>query len=651
MKYRPEIDGLRAVAVIPVIFFHAGISMFGGGYVGVDVFFVISGYLITSIITSEIKENRFSIINFYERRARRIMPMLFLMALVTIPFALVELYPTDMRDYSESLIAVFTFSSNIFFWLKAGYFDLASELRPMLHTWSLALEEQYYLIFPGFLILTRSFKHIWVVLSILILTLLSLSLAEWGAYNIPTSTFFLLTTRIWELATGALIAMMFNYYNTFSEKLVSNSMVNELLSILGLFMILYSVFVFDKSTPFPSFYALLPVLGSGLIIIFSSAQNITGKFLSFKPVVLVGLFSYSAYLWHQPMIAFAKYISFPEPQLYIILLIILLVFPLSYLSYRFIEQPFRNKTLFNRKRIFQITIIGSSLFILFGCLGHFTEGFKGRSIVSNLAVLNYQPDNHYLGERSMQPIKDISKNTDSYIINNKFERKLWFNGDDKRKKLLIVGNSHSHDMYNILSFSKQAESNFQIARFGVQMRNVFVPNEMFFDSPNYIHSDIIMFCSNYSKYDMNLLGSIIERIKKDNKKIVIVRNVFLFQNFGVRTYADMYIQNKVKNSPLVDLDIPKIVADINKDYYKEFMNQRSQKFSDIAMENMKGRYTDIILLDRMDYICDNDLEQCYVINEKLEKYVFDAAHNTLEGAKFYGKRVDEVGWLDKLIVP
>jgi hypothetical protein len=206
-------------------------------------------------------------------------------------------------------------------------------------------------------------------------------------------------------------------------------------------------------------------------------------------------------------------------------------------------------------------------------------------------------------------------------------------------------------MYNILSFSKQAESNFQIARFGVQMRNVFVPNEMFFDSPNYIHSDIIMFCSNYSKYDMNLLGSIIERIKKDNKKIVIVRNVFLFQNFGVRTYADMYIQNKVKNSPLVDLDIPKIVADINKDYYKEFMNQRSQKFSDIAIENMKGRYTDIILLDRMDYICDNDLEQCYVINEKLEKYVFDAAHNTLEGAKFYGKRVDEVGWLDKLIVP
>ena len=153
MKYRAEIDGLRALAVLPVILFHAGFELFGGGFVGVDVFFVISGYLITSIIISEMGRDNFSLINFYERRARRILPALFFVMLVSIPFAWFWLTPGDLKDFGQSLIAVATFSSNILFWIESGYFATASELKPLLHTWSLAVEEQYYILFPLFLMI------------------------------------------------------------------------------------------------------------------------------------------------------------------------------------------------------------------------------------------------------------------------------------------------------------------------------------------------------------------------------------------------------------------------------------------------------------------------------------------------------------------
>jgi peptidoglycan/LPS O-acetylase OafA/YrhL len=206
MKYRREIDGLRAVALLPVILFHAGFQAFGGGYVGVDVFFVISGYLITSIILAEKVAGTFSLRSFYERRARRILPALFLVMLVCLPFAWLWLLPSDMKEFSASLVAVSTFSSNVLFWWESGYFDTAAELKPLLHTWSLAVEDQYYLIFPLLLVLTWKLnrtKTMWLLLAV---ALASLSLAQKGAYASPAATFYMLHTRIWELLVGALLA-------------------------------------------------------------------------------------------------------------------------------------------------------------------------------------------------------------------------------------------------------------------------------------------------------------------------------------------------------------------------------------------------------------------------------------------------------------
>ena len=211
MKYRPEIDGLRAVAVLPVILFHAGFELFSGGFIGVDIFFVVSGYLITTIIISEMDDGSFSIVNFYERRARRILPALFFVMAACLPPALFWMVASDLKSFGQSLFAVSTFSSNILFWSESGYFDTAAELKPLLHTWSLAVEEQYYIIFPIFLMLTWRFGIRWILVVLSLVFILSLGVAHWGAVyaahpKILSGTFFLLPTRGWELLVGVFAA-------------------------------------------------------------------------------------------------------------------------------------------------------------------------------------------------------------------------------------------------------------------------------------------------------------------------------------------------------------------------------------------------------------------------------------------------------------
>ena len=376
MKYRAEIDGLRAIAVVPIILFHAGFEYFSGGFVGVDVFFVISGYLITTIILSEKEQGTFSLVNFYERRFRRILPALFMVMLVSLIFSLLWLMPSYMEDFSQSLMAVSTFSSNILFWRESGYWEISNELKPLLHTWSLAVEEQYYVLYPLFLMQIWHFRKDWILGSFIVIAAISLATAQWGAYNKPIPTFYLLPTRAWELSIGAGIAYYFLYRKQTVRALLSHKSVNEALGLLGLLMISYAVYVFDKGTPFPSLYALVPTVGTGLIILFSSSQTMVGRLLSIKPLVAVGLISYGAYLWHWPLLVFARHLSLTEPSELTFAILALLSFPLAYLSWRYIEKPFRTKSIFSRKAIFTLSFIGSVLFITVGLAGHFSNGFE-----------------------------------------------------------------------------------------------------------------------------------------------------------------------------------------------------------------------------------------------------------------------------------
>ncbi len=394
MRYRPEIDGLRAVAVLSVILAHAGFEVFGGGFVGVDIFFVISGYLITSILIADLQAGTFRLLNFYERRTRRILPALFVIMLVCWPFAWMWLTTADMESFSQSLIAVCVFASNVLFWKTSGYFESAAELKPLLHTWSLAVEEQYYVFFPLLLMLTWRLGRRRVEAMLFVMAIGSFGAAQWGSVHKPAASFYLLPTRGWELLIGALIAFYFSSRarptghhaahhiesgnNHARQHPAHRVRLAQLGSATGLLMILYAIFAFDKQTPFPSVYTLVPTLGSGLLILFANGQTLTGRLLASKPFVALGLISYSAYLWHQPLFAFARHASLEEPGGILFATLTVAALLLGYLSWRFVETPFRTKNRFSRRQIFVFGIAGTVFFIILGAVGSFSKGFEYR---------------------------------------------------------------------------------------------------------------------------------------------------------------------------------------------------------------------------------------------------------------------------------
>lgn len=395
MHYRPEIDGLRALAVVPVILFHAGIGTFSGGYVGVDVFFVISGYLITTIIINEMDEGRFRLGNFYERRARRILPALFLVMIVCIPLAWMWLMPRDMKDFSQSLIAVAMFLSNVLFWDESGYFDTAAELKPLLHTWSLAVEEQYYILYPLFLMLCWRLGRRSILAVLSIVFVLSLAAAHWNAYTDPAFAFYLLPTRGWELLTGVFAA----FYLQKNEAPLS-AYGKQTGSAVGIALVLYAVFAYDSQTPFPSLYALAPAVGTLLIILLAVEGTYVNRLLSAKVMVGVGLISYSAYLWHHPLLAFARYRSDTEPSFWLMIALCVLTFPLAYLTWRYVENPFRRRTVFSRERMFTVSASFAVAFIAFGAWGNHSDGFEPQGLddFAPVAATGAAPDVMLVGD-------------------------------------------------------------------------------------------------------------------------------------------------------------------------------------------------------------------------------------------------------------
>jgi peptidoglycan/LPS O-acetylase OafA/YrhL len=378
MEYRREIDGLRAVAIIPVILFHAGFFGFGGGYVGVDVFFVISGYLITTILMSELHGDSYSIINFYERRARRILPALFFMLMVTLPLAYAFLNQADLRDYAKSLLGSVLFLANITSYLQSGYFDAASDIKPLMHLWSLAVEEQYYLFFPLILTLLWRLRLVAVSIAIVLFTIFSLIFAELKLEKDVSAAFFYLHSRAWELGIGALLACAMLPGNQYKFKVEVSPLIRQALSIIGLGLIVYAIGAFDKNTKFPGVLALVPTVGAALIIAFATHHTYVGKFLGSRYMVGVGLISYSAYLWHQPIFAFSRYRSPSHLDQSIVLGLVFVTSVIAYMSWRFVEMPFRQKTWLSKKSVGLLSIGGIVFFSVIAVIANAKQGFPDR---------------------------------------------------------------------------------------------------------------------------------------------------------------------------------------------------------------------------------------------------------------------------------
>ena len=395
INYRSDIDGLRAVAVLPVIFFHIGFPFFSGGYVGVDVFFVISGYLITSIILKGPEKGSFSLKGFYINRARRLLPALSFMLAITIPIALIVMLPANLDAFFRSVIATLFFSSNLYFWRQTNYFSDAAELQPLIHTWSLGIEEQYYLLFPIFLIFLWKRKKILIPTAISLVFLLSFVFGTWGPelFNFSRATaYYLLPTRGWEILLGS-ISALFLYNKAFTESPLFYH-CRSILSLIGFGMIFYAILMFSPSTPYPSTYTLMPTVGTFLIIVFNSKSSFLHKLLSINLLVYVGLLSYSAYLWHQPLIALSRHYLLDFPGITTNLLIVILTFVMAYISYKFVETPLRNKQKTSNTRFTRVIGFAITVIIIISISGISLKGFenyylKYRTSPDSMQVLDY----------------------------------------------------------------------------------------------------------------------------------------------------------------------------------------------------------------------------------------------------------------------
>ena len=376
MKHRDDIDGLRAVAVLPVVMFHAKLPIFTGGFCGVDVFFVISGFLIGSIVVGEINEGGFSIIRFWERRARRILPALFAMIAVVSVFAYIYFYPSELLAYGNSAISAVFSLSNFYFYSTSGYFGALAQSEPLLHTWSLAVEEQFYLFLPILMIVVRRFApRVWKQ-SLLAITVLSFLISVFYSYKYPTKGFYLPDSRAWELLLGTLLSVGIH------PKITSVKLAN-VIGPIGLVLILVPMLVYNGDTPFPGLAALAPCMGTVLIIIAGEQPtSVVARLLSLRPIVFIGLISYSVYLWHWPLIVFqntdSAFFWYLSPGL-VKAALVATSLVLGFLSWWLVERPFRYGPLaLPQKQLFAAAGAAALALAAFNVLPAFAQGFPGR---------------------------------------------------------------------------------------------------------------------------------------------------------------------------------------------------------------------------------------------------------------------------------
>ena len=433
MNYRRDIDGLRAIAILPVIFFHAGFNNFDYGYLGVDIFFVISGFLITSFIVNDLKLEKFKVLNFFDRRARRILPGLVFIMIASIPPALVYMQPDDLENFGQSLFATSLFSNNILLYLTSGYWDIASEFKPLLHTWSLSVEEQYYVVFPFLMILIWKLKSFWLMfLLFLFLSIISFFYYYFGSFGNESiesrASFLLLFGRAWQILLGAIGALI-------SLKVITKidtvkKFYKEFICLLGISLILLSMF---HSLIFELNQIYLPVLasiGTLLLLVFSNQNLIATALLRSKLFVWIGLISYSLYLWHQPIFAFARIRSFDEPSFVSMILLILFLIPLATLSFK-LERFFKNPKNVNNRIFYSSLIVSLIIICSAGLTFHFSNGFY----------------KNYNELTAPYLVEDKFYDNDGYIVDAFKFQDLEFSGN--KKNLIIYGDSFARDFINM----------------------------------------------------------------------------------------------------------------------------------------------------------------------------------------------------------
>lgn len=648
MQYRKEIDGLRAIAVFAVILYHAEYSFFSGGYIGVDIFFVISGYLITSIILKDVSNNSFKLTNFYERRIRRIIPALFFVVFVVTVFSLLWLLPDQLRSFAKSLASIPLFSSNFIFFLEGGYFDDLANTKPLFHTWSLGIEEQFYLLYPFFLL--ALWKRNTNMFAFVFILIVSLFISHWWSAVYPRAAYLLLPSRIWEFFVGGMISIYGN--RTIVIKTRNIPGVSQLMSFIGLLLIVYAIYNFSEYTIFPGLSALIPVAGTALLIMFATENTFVAKIISNRIFVGMGLISYSLYLWHQPVFVFFRIRYGENPNELEKIFLISLTIILSYATWKYIEKPFRYGAFFSKKIIVLSTALVSLLFLIIGFYVYATNGI-GKLYTSNYLVDFYQAKT-VLDTRCQANDRKSAEEIRS-------GKACKFGNESFSPEFAIIGDSHAGTLFRYLNEIYSESGSFvgisngncppllNEFRYGASVKDCVEVNKSsleFFSQHDSIKK-IVLYAewSNYTEgYRIDSKYGKVKRYlaeSKHNKANNIDDNAIIFKNSLLKTISFLKKSGKeviiIKSTPEFKEKVMDVIArdiihkrDDTLHTYPSISLQEYDKRNhkvDVIFSQISG----VDFLESKNLLCSKN--SCSSINQKQNVLYSDTNHLTYNGSK------------------
>lgn len=631
MNYRSEIDGLRGLSVILIVLFHCNVVYFNGGFIGVDIFFVISGYIISTIILREIDQKKFSILRFYERRIRRIIPCLLLVVFFSLFVSWHYFYYYEINEFSKSLLAIIFLIPNFFFYFHSSYFDSLESYNFLLHTWSLGIEEQFYLIFPFIMIILFKFKQQLIIFLTLFIIICNLLLIQFsGNFNLNPPyineefrffnqsaffSFYLLSSRFWELLFGVLVSFYFRFDNNKKNK------GNNILAIIGLLLIFFSVYYFNSITPFPSIFSIIPVFGTVLIILFSQ-NTILAKILSLNLFNFVGKLSFSIYLWHNPVTFIINREFNIENSFILFVLVFSSTFFLSFFSWKYVENYFRNSEICSKKNLFTYIIFMSCCIITF-CAVFITSdkfvknklSFKSKYFLENYKGNIYsqaeQKKSCLRFEQNMNP-----KNTCFQISNIKKNIIIW--GDSVANSLSYGIRNKYSNKFNILeTTSGSCTPRIQLQNFGSNC------------------------------YKNNLKFKSLIRTRKINTVIFTVFDKFELINF--KEIENFLSENKVEKIIFIGPNLnwqpslPKYIALNNIDLSKQSkINVKKNLFKENEiMKKRLNNFPKITHINVLDELCKNG-ECIFQIPKKEHNdslIIYDDNHYSLIGSKYIADKL------------
>ena len=607
INHNNHIQSLRAIAVISVMLFHTNQEIFSTGYLGVDIFFVISGYLICKVLSKYEKINLVLLFDFYIRRARRTLPALLALILISIPFFLTILMPVNLMDFAQSLIATPIFLSNFLFGSENDYWGSLSELKPFLHTWSLAIEWQFYLSFPLIFFFKKRLTIFVILFLISILTNIFINFNDLlifiGNHKVRLDSFFFTTNRIWEFLAGSILYL----FEKNSKLKIKKS---KILSLLGLSLIFASFYFFGKSLRLNTYWNLIPVVGTCLFIYFTDAEEQFKFIYKSKLLLHIGLISYSLYLWHQPNL-FNN--NIPN---YYYLLIYLSIYLLSIFSFYLFEKPFYEKKILKNKIFVSLTFLIILFIISIGFL--ISTGKINIKNSIERKITKIEKTHPILKTRDLAQKRGILNQGRA----DKYKKKFT---NSKKIKVYLNGDSHSRDLFLILSNTKKTSQLFE------------------FSIEDFNNADVVLYHRQFYEETMRDLEKhdIIKKAIAYNKKIIIVGRAPEFYSGNISPLIYNLIQNQNnldaynnRDKKFIDHNFYQILRD---DVFK--INKKLK----IKANNLGAFY-----LDRFDIGCNMLNRTCHSMTLDGYPLYSDHSHLTWQGVYFFSNLVDETKWFDQV---